>query len=136
MNTKNTNLLERHFSEVSSLKLLYVTEKIKQNVVDIIKKLNSWHLNFNLFRVYNYARNVLFLLHHSSKKQWRIRAHCEPEFLLGALQDISLKVQNNPDMSDCSLLIDGMSFRKQILYDLINSKCSGFVDDRTILCTR
>lgn len=41
MNTKNANLLERHFSEVSNLKLLYVTAKINQNVVDVIKKLNS-----------------------------------------------------------------------------------------------
>ena len=36
-------------------------------------------------------------------------------------------------MSDCSLLIAGLSITKQIFYDPLNSKHTEFVDHRNIL---
>ena len=85
-------------------------------------------VNFYSPKAYNFLRKVFFLPHPSSIRNWTSSVDCEPGFLSEAFDDLQRQSTENMDMSDCALLVDGMSIRKQILYDYTKSKYVGFTD--------
>ena len=51
---------------------------------------------------------------------------CEPGFLKDVLENLALQVANNINMFDCTLMMDAMAVRMQVIYD--KTKFAGFVD--------
>eukprot|EP00795_Rhopilema_esculentum_P001055 gene1055-15385_t len=90
-------------------------------------------VNFYSHRAYNFLRKIFKLPHESSIKQWTASVNCEPGFLTEVFQDLENQSKDKPEMLDCALLIDGMSIRKQVTYDQLKSKYSGFVDYGNII---
>ena len=86
-------------------------------------------VNFYSPKAYNFLRRVFYLPHQSSIRQWASTVNCEPGFFSEVFQDLNIKITKNQEKwSDCALLLDGMSIRKQILYDPVISKYTGFID--------
>ena len=79
-------------------------------------------------KAYNFLRKVFFLPHQSSIRNWTSSVNCEPGFLSEALADLQRQSEENVDMSECALILDGMSIRKQILYCQRLAKYVGFTD--------
>ena len=68
------------------------------------------------------------LPHPSSLRNWQSSVEYEPGFLKDVLENLVPQVANNPNMSDCALIMDAMAIRMQDIYDKTNSKFSDFVD--------
>ena len=75
-----------------------------------------------------FANKARILPHASSLRNWQSSVECEPGFLKDVLENLASQVANNPNMSDCALIMDAMAIRKQDIYDKTNSKFSDFVD--------
>ena len=68
------------------------------------------------------------LPHPSSIRNWTSSVNCEPVFHREVLSNLAQQMSKDPSMTDCTLMVDGMAIRKQVLYDHKNAKYSGFVD--------
>ena len=79
-------------------------------------------------KAYNFLRKIFFLPHQSSIRNWTSSVNCEPGFLSEAFADLQRQSEENVDMSECALILDGMSIRKQILYCQRLAKYVGFTD--------
>ena len=53
---------------------------------------------------------------------------CKPGFLSEVLHELKLKVENNETGREISIIVDGMSIRKQTMWDRKEQKYTGFVD--------
>ena len=73
-------------------------------------------------KAYSYMRKIFSLPHRSSIRNWVSSVNCEPGFHGNVLQNLSEQLQKRPEMSDCTLMMDGMAVRKQVLYDTKNMK--------------
>ena len=79
-------------------------------------------------KAYNFLRKIFFLPHQSSIRNWTSSVNCEPGFLSEAFANLQRQSEENVDMSECALILDGMSIRKQILYCQRLAKYVGFTD--------
>ena len=79
-------------------------------------------------KAYNFLRKVFYLPHQSSVRNWISSVDCEPGFLSEAFADLQRQIMDDPGMTDCALILDGMSIRKQILFCQRLSKYVGFTD--------
>ena len=79
-------------------------------------------------RAYSYLRTIFSLPHPSSIRNWTSSVNCEPGFHQDVLKHLSEQLETTPTMIDCTLMMDAMEIRKQVLYDAKNRKYSGFVD--------
>ena len=72
-----------------------------------------------------YFRSKLSLPHPTSVRNWTSSTDAEPGFLT----DVFTELRKLPlDDRDCNLVLDSMSIRKQIIWDVKNNKYVGFCD--------
>ena len=92
-------------------------DKLKRRTyIDELKKFAS-KVHLYSPRAYLYLRKILQLPHPSSVREWTATINCEP----GYFTDLQRKFETVKDYTDCCLMIDGMTIRKQMSY-------AGFID--------
>ena len=132
-----TSFLDRNFS---GLKLDLIKNEI-QNVYakpqgsrysDAVKQF-ALTLYYYSPKAYAFVRSILQLPHPSSLQNWCKSVNCKPGFLSEVLEHLRMQTDQNPAMSDCALIIDSMSIRKQIIYNRSEGKYVGYVDTGTAL---
>ena len=84
-------------------------------------------------RAYSYLRTIFSLPHPSSIRNWTSSVNCEPGFHQDVQKHLSEQLETTPTMIDCTLMMDAMAIRKQVLYDAKNRKYSRFVDNGQII---
>ena len=103
-----------------------------QRYTDEIKQF-ALTVNFYSPKAYGFLRRVFKLPHPSSIRLWTATVNCEPGFLHEVFQDLKFKSIQDPNTSDCCLIIDAMAIRKQTIYDSKQSRYIGFVDYGNLL---
>ena len=83
-------------------------------------------LNFYSPRAYRFLRKSLCLPHPSTLRAWSASIECEPGFLKKPLLHIADLVKDG--QSDCIIIIDEMSIKKEVKWDPKNEKFVGTVD--------
>ena len=79
-------------------------------------------------KAYEYVRNVLCLPHPSTLREWASSINCNPGHLDNVYKHLSNRVLQHPLTSDCSLIIDEMSLKRETEWDSSCRQFSGFVD--------
>lgn len=79
-------------------------------------------------RAYNYLRKMFTLLH--TVTMWRMfsSVNCEPGFLNEVFLRLEKDICSKPWLRDCTLMLDAMSIRKGLQYDVKMEKTVGHVD--------
>ena len=54
--------------------------------------------------------------------------NCEPGFFTEVFSDLQKEVEIVKDYTDCCPMIDGMTIRKQMIYNKIHCNYAGFID--------
>ncbi len=79
-------------------------------------------------KAYEYIRSIVPLPNKSLIRKWSATFACEPGFIEEAFNSLSTKITTTPSDKDSCLVIDGMSIRKQTLWNAQKDQYSGFVD--------
>ena len=98
-----------------------------QRYSDITKQF-AVTLHYHSAKAYEYVRKLLHLPHVSSIRSWCSSVECKPGFLSEVLCHLKSKLTNGELSADVSLVIDGMSIRKQTQWDGKEHRYTGFVD--------
>ena len=85
-------------------------------------------LYYHSAKAYNYVRKILYLPHSSSIRNWCSSVECKPGFLSEVLKALEKKREIGEISREVSLVIDGMSIRKQAQWDRREHKYTGFTD--------
>ena len=72
-------------------------------------------------------RQYLYLPHPSSTKEWETSADPSPGPFSTESEDLRIKIQEKPGMSDWALLIAGMDIKKQKTFNTAHEKHVEFV---------
>ena len=88
----------------------------------------SLTLYFYSPKAYEYVRSIIPLPNPSLIRKWSSSVDCEPGFLQEAFQSLQSEAEKTPSKKDCCLIIDGMSIKKQTLWDPKKEQYSGFVN--------
>ena len=103
---------------------------------DIVKEFATT-LNYYSTKAYEYVRTILPLPNPSIIRKWSSNLNCEPGFIKEAFNSLENDVKLSPTKSDCFLIIDAMSIRKQVLWDAKQEQYAGFVNyGPTINCDK
>ena len=54
--------------------------------------------------------------------------NCETGFFQEVFLDLQRQIIKKPELTDCCLIIDGMSIRKQYIFDRVSGNFLGYVD--------
>ena len=84
-------------------------------------------LHFYRAKAYNFVRKSLHLPHPATLRSWAADVACEPGFLTATINNVAGKFSLNGE-SECGLILDEMSIRKETLWDRKNQKFVGNVD--------
>ena len=108
-----------HSNQSNKAKAQRYSETTKQFVVS---------LYYHSQKAYNYVCKMLCLPHPSSIRSWCSSVDCKPGFLSNVIDELKLKLEKCEIGREVSLVVDGMSIRKQTLWDRKEQKYTGFVD--------
>ena len=84
-------------------------------------------LHFYSPRAYKFVRKTLHLPHPATLRSWAGNVVCEPGFLSNVISSVSAKLQLSGE-TECALILDEMSIRKDTQWDKKQSKFVGNVD--------
>ena len=85
-------------------------------------------LNFYSPKAYKFVRKAFLLPNPSTIRSWIASYNCEPGLFSEVFTELQRQGENNHTMTDCCLMLDGMSIRQQTIYDRAQDKYTGFVD--------
>lgn len=102
-------------------------EKQGSRYSDAIKNFATT-LYFYSPRGYKFARTKLKLPHPNRITGYLSKFKCEPGFISEVFQFLRMQSFEKPWLKDCSLIIDSMSIRKQVQWDVARSQFSGYVE--------
>ncbi len=88
-------------------------------------------LHFYSAKAYNFVRKSLHLPHPATIRSWAADVACEPGFLTATINSLAGKLASDGE-SECGLILDEMSIRKETLWDRKNQKFVGNVDYGTM----
>ena len=92
-------------------------------------------LHFYSAQAYEFLREYLHLPHPSTIRQWSASLNCQPGFLSEVIDHLKQEAEDNEFMKHCTLMLDAMALKKEIVYDPKYGKYSGFVDCGNFLPT-
>lgn len=78
-------------------------------------------------RSYNFLRKTILLPHPALLRKWVSSLNCYPGFLEETFNYLNEFIKKNEDLQ-FSLIIDSMSIRKQVIWDQIRNKFSGYIE--------
>ena len=127
------DILNSQFSEVQ-LELLRNQQKNKFSASkkgyrysELIKKF-ALTLQFYSARAYNFMRTHFSLPHPHTLQMWSGGIECRPGFLMNVLESLKKKVAHCNDAADAGLMFDGMSVKKEIVYNRKFDMNEGYID--------
>ena len=94
---------------------------------DIVKEF-AVTLHYYSPKAYEYVRSILPLPQPSLIRKWSSTLKCEPGFIKESFEALRKESSINHEKSDCCLVIDALSTRKQMLWDNQKDAYVGFVD--------
>ena len=88
-------------------------------------------LHFYSPRAYEYVRKSLHLPCSATILTWAAAIKCEAGFLADVIEHLQNTLQE--DEKDCILLVDEITIKKEVLWDVKNKKVAGHTDYGPIL---
>lgn len=79
-------------------------------------------------KAYNFVKKYFILPNGRTIRKWLCRLNCEPGLLHEVLEYLKIEVPKNRHLKMCALIMDGMSIRKQVIWDDSQGKFTGNVD--------
>ena len=92
-------------------------------------------LHFYSPQAYEFLRQYLHLPHPSTIRKWSASLDCQPGFLMDVIDHLKQMAESDPFMKHCSLMLDAMALKKEVVYDKKNGTYAGFVDCGNFLPT-
>ena len=92
-------------------------------------------INFYSPRAYRHLRTIFSLPHPGSLQKWASSVNCETGFFKDVLEQLRDKCKVDFSTEDCCLIFDGMSIRKQTIYNQKRGCYEGFVGKKNNLYT-
>eukprot|EP00794_Sanderia_malayensis_P008598 gene8598-9513_t len=103
-------------------------QKSKGQRYSEITKQFAVSLYYHSQKAYDFARKILFLPHPSSLRNWCSSVECKPGFLSNVIDELKGKLEKGEISREVSIVIDGMSIRKQTVWDTKEQRFMGFID--------
>ena len=93
------------------------------------KDIKEFAISLHLYspRAYKFVRKTLHLPHPATLRSWAGNVVCEPGFLSNVISSVSAKLPLSGE-TECALILDEMSIRKDTQWDKRQSKFVGNVD--------
>lgn len=85
-------------------------------------------LHFYSAQAYEFLREYLHLPHPATIRKWSSSINCQPGFLTEVIDHLKKMVQENTLMKHCTLMLDAMALKKEVVYDPKTGGYAGFVD--------
>lgn len=95
------------------------SEELKQFAVTLL---------FYSAQAYDYICQFLHLPHPSTIQHWASGLNCSPGFLTEVMEHLKTRAVEDPFEKHCTLMLDVMALKKEIVYDPKDGKYWGFVD--------
>eukprot|EP00794_Sanderia_malayensis_P020660 gene20660-22701_t len=103
-------------------------QKSKGERYSEITKQFAVSLYYHSQKAYDFAQKILFLPHPSSLRNWCSSVECKPGFLSNVIDELKGKLEKGEISREVSIVIDGMSIRKQTVWDTKEQRFMGFID--------
>jgi hypothetical protein len=85
-------------------------------------------LHFYSAQAYDFLREYLTLPHPATIRKWAASIDCHPGFMTEVINHLKSMVQENELNKHCTLMLDAMALKKEVVFDPKTGGYSGFVD--------
>jgi hypothetical protein len=85
-------------------------------------------LHFYSAQAYDFLRQYLHLPHPSTIRKWSASLNCQPGFLTEVIDHLKEMSSTDPFKKHCTLMLDAMALKKEVVYDPKYGNYAGFVD--------